>query len=173
VKKEVGKTVRSITDAHESRRTEKERRTLRTEDTNAKKLRKDFFGRNERLFKKNSRLTIEDYLLTMSASRQKQRRNGATYDGQTIKKNLENSRKSMADYIYYIESSKQASDYVVVTKYLINFIQKTYIYGEDIGKALESRVPLDFATLMPILQLSTSEETSDRDRENEQFKMLY
>jgi hypothetical protein len=133
-------------------------------------------------------LTIEDYLLKMSgrnsSSVRSQRggrnrggrntnRNGATYDGQTIKKNLENSRKSMSDYIYYIGSSKQASDYVVVTKYLINFIQKTYIYGEDIGKALESRVPLDFATLMPILQLSTSEDTLDRERENEQFKMLY
>jgi hypothetical protein len=65
----------------------------------------------------------------------------------------------MFDYIYSIGSSKQASDYVVVTKYLINFIQKTYIYGKDIGKAMQSRGPLDFTTLMPILQLSPSEDT--------------
>jgi hypothetical protein len=133
-------------------------------------------------------LAIEDYLLKMSGRNSSNVRpqrggrnrggknmnhNGATYDNQTIKKNLENSWKSISDYIYCIGSSKQASDYVVVTKYLINFIQKTYIYGEGIGKALEARVPLDFATLMPILQLSINEDTSDRERENEQFKMLY
>ena len=98
-------------------------------------------------------------------------RNRISYDGQT--KKIIESRKSMSDYIYYIGTSKQASDYVVVTKYLINHIQKTYINGEDIGKALETRMPLDFATLMPRLQISTSDDKSDQERENEQFKMLY
>jgi hypothetical protein len=58
-------------------------------------------------------------------------------------------RKSIQDYVYYIGSAKQASDFVVITKYLINHIRKTYRCGDDIGTALEEREPINFSTMMP------------------------
>ena len=47
--------------------------------------------------------------------------------------------KSLQDYVYHIGSAKQASDYVIVTKYLLNHICKTYTFGDDIANALETQ----------------------------------
>jgi hypothetical protein len=47
------------------------------------------------------------------------------------------TKKSVNDYNYYLGSAKQASDYEMTTKYLIiNYIAKTFEYGNDIGQAL-------------------------------------
>jgi hypothetical protein len=47
------------------------------------------------------------------------------------------TKKSVNDYNYYLRSAKQASDYEMTTKYLIiNYIVKTFEYGNDIGQAL-------------------------------------
>ena len=83
------------------------------------------------------------------------------------------SPKGLSDYFYYIGSAKQASDYVVVTKYLINHIRKTYTFGDDIAEALEKRAPMDFNKLMPTLQVSDSSDEATKARENKQFEMLY
>jgi hypothetical protein len=40
------------------------------------------------------------------------------------------------DYNYYLGSAKQASDYEMTTKYLINYIFRTFKYGNNIGQAL-------------------------------------
>jgi hypothetical protein len=45
-------------------------------------------------------------------------------------------KKSVNDYNYYLGSAKQASDYETTTKFLINYIVKTFDYGNDIGQAL-------------------------------------
>ena len=60
------------------------------------------------------------------------------------RKNYEIPTKNLNDYIYYIGTSKQANDYQATTKFLINHIRKTYLYGEDIGNALESKGSLEF-----------------------------
>ena len=49
----------------------------------------------------------------------------------------ESNRKTVHDYVYYIGSAKQASDFVIVTKYLLNHIRKTYTFGDDVADALE------------------------------------
>ena len=41
-------------------------------------------------------------------------------------------RKTLADYIYQTGSNKQASDYTVITQFLINHIRKNYDNGDDI-----------------------------------------
>ena len=46
------------------------------------------------------------------------------------------TKKSVNDYNYYLGSAKQASDYETTTEYLINYIVKTFEYGNDIGQAL-------------------------------------
>ena len=45
-------------------------------------------------------------------------------------------KKTSEDYTYHIGSSKQASDYVATTQYIINYIKRTYEHGNDIGLAL-------------------------------------
>jgi hypothetical protein len=96
----------------------------------------------------------------------------ASNQGGTAKAKQE-SRKGLSNYVYYIGSAKQASDYVVVTKYLINYIRKTYTFGDDIGNALETRTALDFATLMPTMSISTNADVAEKAREDKQFEMLY
>ena len=44
-----------------------------------------------------------------------------------------NPKKSVEDYVFYLGSSKQASDYETTAEYLINYIQETFDYGEDIA----------------------------------------
>ena len=47
------------------------------------------------------------------------------------------SKRTLQDYTYYVGSSKQASDYHTITKYLMNHIRKTFPNGDDIANALE------------------------------------
>ena len=71
--------------------------------------------------------------------------NGNTGCGDQQKKSkVEVGQKSLQKHIYYIGSSNQAHDIVVVTKVLMNHIWKTYTYGKDIGQALELRKPFEF-----------------------------
>ena len=56
-------------------------------------------------------------------------------------------RKTLADHIYYMGSACQASDFSVITNFLINHICQTFEYGNDIANALESKTPTDFALL--------------------------
>ena len=51
----------------------------------------------------------------------------------------------------------QASDFVVVKKFLINYIKKTYDYGDDIGEALVKDKTPDMQKWIP--EAMESEET--------------
>jgi hypothetical protein len=86
---------------------------------------------------------------------------------------MKRKSKSLEDYVYYIGSVKQASDFVTITKYLINEIAQTFEYGNDIAQSLEARTKLDIDTYMPELKISTSNDDTTKEREDEQFKMLY
>jgi hypothetical protein len=44
-------------------------------------------------------------------------------------------KKSVNEYNSYLGSAKQASDYETTTKFLINYIVKTFIYRNDISQA--------------------------------------
>ena len=66
-------------------------------------------------------------------------------------------------------SAKQASDYVTVMSYLINYIRRTYTKGEDIANALEMLEEIDFQPLAPVLKASTNSDPTILARENRQF----
>jgi hypothetical protein len=66
------------------------------------------------------------------------------------------AKKTINDYNYYLGSTKQASDYQVTTKFIINHILKTYEYGEDIGQALEEESEALTDMWAPDLQKSTN-----------------
>ena len=81
--------------------------------------------------------------------------------------------KTLQDYQYYIGSSKQASNDVTITLYLINHVQKTFDYGDNIASALDRKAEVDLSAHMPQLQQSTDSDQDVKDQKNKQFKMLY
>ena len=89
------------------------------------------------------------------------------------KPNQSKERKSLSDYIYYFGTAKNASDYLVVTQYLINYIQRTYTNGEDIALALEKKQEMDFTALQPSLQASSATDAAVKALEEKQFEILY
>ena len=76
----------------------------------------------------------------------------------------------MAEMVYYVGSSKQASDYVTVTHFLINYIRRTYTKGEDVAVALETFKEVDFEPDRPKMKISTSDDATLAIRENKQFE---
>ena len=81
--------------------------------------------------------------------------------------------KSLQDYIYHIGSIKQASDYVIATKYLLNHICKTYTFRDDIANALETQTEMDFTMIMQKQQVSRNTNADEKDWEDQEFSMLY
>jgi hypothetical protein len=70
-------------------------------------------------------------------------------------------RKTLQDYVYTIGSSKQASDYSLITQFLITHIRKTYERGDDIANALEEdKEPdeKDWSPRVKVAKGSTEEE---------------
>ena len=78
-------------------------------------------------------------------------------------------RKTVADHIYAIGSDKQASDYSVITAFIVNHIRKTFEYGDGIGDALESRTETVFAapTLQPVDFSLTVDQKTPHERQFE------
>ena len=44
--------------------------------------------------------------------------------------------KSVTDWNYYFRSAKQATEFEKATKFLINHINKTYEFGNEIAKSI-------------------------------------
>ena len=70
----------------------------------------------------------------------------------------------MGDYVYHIGSAKQASDYVTVTNYIINYIRRTLPKGKDIARALETEMELDLDSLAPVMKVSTKTDAEEKAR---------
>ena len=82
-------------------------------------------------------------------------------------------KKTLAENIFYTGAVTQASDFVVVRKYLINFIKKTYDYGDDIGEALMKGEPPDMDKWLPKIKESQELEPEKAEAENARFEWLY
>ena len=77
---------------------------------------------------------------------------------------------TLADHVYSIGSAKQASDYSVITQFIINHIRKNYEYGADIGDTLEKREEPTFEA--PKL-LAVAADSTDKELEAKQNEILY
>lgn len=84
-----------------------------------------------------------------------------------------NKKQFITDFNYYLGSAKQASDYETTTEFLINYIKKLYDYGNDIGSALETLVPLDTTQWKPRMRVSTEDDEATRTAENRQFEIEF
>ena len=89
------------------------------------------------------------------------------------KGNKNGESKSLEDYEFYIGSSKQASDFEVTTKFIINHTQETFDSGKDIAEALRMMNGQNTSKWKPTLSVSTSEDEHVRDRENREFELDY
>ena len=82
-------------------------------------------------------------------------------------------RKSLSDHVYYVGSAKQASDFVTVTNYLINYIRKNFKKGNDIALALETYTETDFTARQPQLRQSQSQDPDEKTREDKQYEKQF
>jgi hypothetical protein len=87
-------------------------------------------------------------------------------------------KKSVNDYNYYLGSAKQASDYETTTEFLINYIIKTFDYGNDIGQALRELEYPDPDSWKPTMRQSTHlgndpDDEAQRAFENKQFEIEF
>ena len=72
--------------------------------------------------------------------------------------------------MYYVGSAQQASDFVTVTNFIINYIRQHYDKGEDIADALENLEETDFTHLEPKMKFSTKAKgTPEQEAEDRQY----
>ena len=88
-------------------------------------------------------------------------------------KNLSKKKKSLEDYVFYIGTNKQASDFELTRKYILNHIKKTYAYGHDVSESLRTHIKIDVNSQRPTLKVSTKTDTEEKKAEEEQFKLEY
>ena len=82
-------------------------------------------------------------------------------------------RKTLDDHAHYVGSAKQASDYVTITNYLINYIRRTHTKGEDIANSLENLEEISFKEDEPKMDISHATDEEEKARENEQHLNKY
>ncbi|KAG7371066.1 reverse transcriptase RNA-dependent DNA polymerase [Nitzschia inconspicua] len=82
-------------------------------------------------------------------------------------------KKSIEDYVFYLGSAKQASDYETTARYVINHITKEFDQGQDIGEALEELKEVDQSKWEPKLKYSKATDPDKKAAENKQYEMLY
>jgi hypothetical protein len=92
---------------------------------------------------------------------------------QTTKKGKSDVRKSLNDYNHYIGSATQASDYETTTEYVINYIKKTFDYGNDIGTELKELTPIDKEKWKVSMKFSMSSDERVRTQESKQFELEF
>jgi hypothetical protein len=68
------------------------------------------------------------------------------------------TKKTVEDYVFYVGSSKQASDYEMTAEFVVNHIKKTFDRGNDIAEALRTLVKANAPKL--ILELRSEKTNS-------------
>ena len=81
-------------------------------------------------------------------------------------------RKTLADYVFYIGSSKQESEYAKISQFILNHVQKEFDYGDDIADALENEVEWNETPHLPVLKVIPKEEEGDQKRSTEEREAL-
>eukprot|EP00978_Attheya_sp_CCMP212_P012569 scaffold31431_cov54-Attheya_sp.AAC.1 len=94
------------------------------------------------------------------------------YGGRTPVKTVV-KKKTIADYNYYIGSSKQESDYEITTEFVINHIKKTFEYGHNIRTALKLLELMDKLKDKPKLAVSKDSDANTKIQEQKQFDMEF
>ena len=96
-----------------------------------------------------------------------------------LQRNAKNSRKyvkpkkGVNDHLFQIGTNKQASEYDTTAEFLLNFIKRTFEYGNDIAETLRTLKTQKTENWMPTLKTSTATEINIMTRENKQYELEY
>ena len=63
-------------------------------------------------------------------------------------------KKNIEDYVFYLGTSKQASDYETSAKYILNHIKMTFERGNDIAESLLTLTKMNTKGWEPKLEFS-------------------
>ena len=84
------------------------------------------------------------------------------------------NKTKLSDYIYKIASGgKQAGEFTEITQYLLTYIQRTYVHGGDIQKALDDKAEFDFSAIMRKRSWSTNEDVDLKAQEDEDYETIF
>ena len=68
-------------------------------------------------------------------------------------------KKTIEDYVFYIGSNRQASDYEITVEFILNYIKMTYQDGNDIAESLKKETKANADAWSPTLKFSASSDT--------------
>ena len=100
------------------------------------------------------------------------RRNQNRGFNRNFKKNNNHVRKKGIEvYSIYVGTSKQASDFEISSKFIINYIKQTFERGNDIAGSLRTLPIQDTDVWKPKLEDSKETDKQKRDNKNKQFEL--
>ena len=102
--------------------------------------------------------------------------NGRRNNNSNKGKDTPKSKKTLADHMYYVGSTTNASDCVVNTNFILNYIELEFPEGLDIATALKNGEDYDFDAERPMLQTSEADPDKEKakyEREKEQFQLEF
>ena len=110
----------------------------------------------------------------MATNSNRNRRNQNRGFNRNFQKNNNNIRKKgIEDYLFYVGTSKQASDFEISSKFIINYIKQTFERGNDIAESLRTLSIQDTDEWKPKLEDSKETDKKKRDNENKQFELEF
>jgi len=84
------------------------------------------------------------------------------------------NKTKLSDYIYKIASGgKQAGEFTEIMQNLFTYIQRTYVHGGEIQKALDDKAEVDFSAIMPQRSPSTNENVDLKAQEDEDYETIF
>jgi hypothetical protein len=85
----------------------------------------------------------------------------------------EKKKKNVEDYVYYVGSNKQASDFETTNEFMINYIKRTYTRGNDIAEALINLEEPVMKDWKPTLKTSNNKNQDEKKREDKEYELDY
>jgi hypothetical protein len=82
-------------------------------------------------------------------------------------------KKSLMDFQYYLGSATHVSDYESTTEYIINYVKKTFDYGDDIGTSLKELCLVNKEKWKVEMKFSDATNIFQKEQQNRQVEMEF
>eukprot|EP00957_Ditylum_brightwellii_P091149 6939860-Ditylum_brightwellii.AAC.1 len=82
-------------------------------------------------------------------------------------------KKTLEDYIFYVGTSMQASDYEMTAQFLINYVKKTFDRGNDVAETLHNLVKFETDDWKPKIKVSTEPDEDIGEVQNKQLEIEF
>ena len=105
-------------------------------------------------------------------SRGSTRGRGSKMKGNALQRKT-SKKKTLEEYVFYVGTSTQASDYETTAEFLINYVKRTFDRGNDVAETLRNLTKLETETWKPNLKVSTMTDENKREAQNKQFEIEF